>query len=340
MAIGAGIGASIGIKTETTFNSVVVPDHFYEFNSESTKYVKNTVVGQGLRAGGLVPRSQRRVVTTFGASGDFEIDLPSNGLGLLLAHSMGSFPTGTQITAASGGTPAVYSFQFTLGDPYTKSFTTEVGVPEYDGQMTSKKLTGCKIASFDLSVGAGDIAKGKFSIDAAGLTQTETSLSASPSYTASTNVFHFAQGTITDGAVSSPVTYANIKDFDLNVDNALKTDRYNLGSLGAKQEQIINGFRNITGKVTVEFIDTVFLAKFLADTTAGLELTFKGAGIGTSPAANFEKLIIKLPAIKFDGDTPAVSGPGVIDVTFNFTAYDNGTDAPLTITYITTDTAI
>ena len=327
MAIGAGIGASLGIKTEATFNTAVTVDRFYEFNSESTKYVKNTVVGQGLRAGGLVPRSQRRVVTTFAASGDFEIDLPSKGLGLLLAHSMGSFPTPST-------TAGVYTYVFTLGDPYTKSFTTEVGVPEYDGQMTSKKLTGCKIASFDLSVGAGDIAKGKFTIDAAGLTQTEASV-ATPSFSAATNLFHFAQGAITDNVST---TYANIKDFDISVDNALKTDRYNLGSVGAKQEPIINGFRNITGKITAEFTDTVLLAKFLADTTAGLKLTFTGAAIGSG--SEFETLEIKLPAVKFDGDTPAVSGPGVIDVTFNFTAYDDGTNAPLTITYKTTDIAL
>lgn len=327
MAIGAGIGASLGIKTESTFNTGVTVDHFYEFNSESVKYVKNTVVGQGLRAGGLVPRSQRRVVTTVGANGDFELDLPSKGLGLLLAHATGSFPTPTNPTSG------VYNYTFTLGDPYTKSFSTEIGVPEYDGQMTSKKITGCKITNFDLSVAAGDIAKGKFTIDGTGFTQTEASV-ATPSYSASTNLFHFAQGSIND---NDGTTYANVKDFELTVDNVLKTDRYNLGSAGLKQEQIINGFRNITGKITVEFIDTVLLAKFLADTTAGLQLKFDGATISSTYK---EYLYITLPACKFDGDTPAVGGPGVIDVTFNFTAYDNGTDAPLTIVYQTTDSAL
>ena len=80
------------------------------------------------------------------------------------------------------------------------------------------------------------------------------------------------------------------------------------------------------------------MAKFLADTTAGLKLTFTGASIGSgSEKETFE---IILPAIKFDGDTPAVAGPGVIDVTFNFTAYDDGTNAPLTINYKTTDSSL
>jgi len=332
MAIGSGIGASLGIATESTFNTYVAPDHFYEFNSESTKYTKNTVVGQGLRAGGLVPRVERRVVTTFAGEGDFEIDLPTRALGLLLAHACGgTFPTPTQI-----GSTGVYTSTFTPGDTFGKSFSMQVGVPQYGGTVTPKTLTGCKISNFELSVGAGDIAKGKFSIDSAGLT-TSSSTSAVPSFAnaSTTNLFHFAQGTITDNVST---TYANIKDFTFTVDNSLKTDRYNIGSAGAKKEQIINGFRAITGKVTAEFTDTVLLDKFLADTTAGLKLTFAGGTIGSS--TDKETLSITIPAAKFDGDTPAVSGPGVVDVSFGFTVYDDGTNAPFTITYKTLDSAL
>jgi hypothetical protein len=339
MAIGAGIGASLGIATESVFNNQTSPtvDHFYEFNTESTKYTKNTVVGQGLRAGGLTPRVQRRVVTTFAGSGDFEIDLPTRALGLLLAHACGgTFPTPSQI-----GSTGVYTTTFTPGDTYNHSFVTQVGVPQYGGTVTPKTLTGCKITNFEISVGAGDIAKGKFTIDAANL-KTSYSYSSpvypySPSPSGGTsNLFHFAQGVITDNAST---TYANIKDFTFTVDNALKTDRYNLGSAGAKQEQIINGFRAITGKVTAEFTDTVLLDKFLADTTAGLKLTFTGATIGSS-GTNKELLSITIPACKFDGDVPAVGGPGVIDVSFGFTVYDNGTDPVFTITTQSLDSAL
>lgn len=333
MAIGSGIGASLGIAVESTFNTGVAPDHFYEFNNENTKYVKNTVVGQGLRAGGLVPRIERRVVTTFGGEGDFEIDLPTRALGLLLSLATGTTPTPTQI-----GSTGVYTASFTPDD-ITRSFTTQVGVPQYGGTITPKTLTGCKMTSFELSVGAGDIAKGKFSFDSAGFT-TATSLTNPvypyPASGGNANLFHFAQGSITDNVST---TYANIKDFTLTVDNSLKTDRYNLGSAGAKQAQIVNGFRSITGKVTAEFTDTVLLDKFLADTTAGLKLTFTGATIGSS-GSNKELLSITIPAAKFDGDTPAVSGPGVIDVSFGFTVYQTGTTAPFTITTQSLDSTL
>lgn len=315
MAIGSGIGSSFGIATETTFNTGVTVSRFYEFTSESTNYNKNASVGMGLRAGGLLPRSQRRVITTFDATGNLVMDLPTRGLGLILAHGMGSFPT-----------KAGSSFTFTLGDVYGKSFTAQIGVPQYGGTVTPKTLTGCKVSNFEITANTAEIATGTFAIDAAGLT-TATSLT-TPSYSVSGSVFHFAQGAITvDGSA-----VANIKSFNLTVDNTLKTDRYNLGSAGAKAEQTINGFRKVSGSVTAEFTDTTLLAKFLADTTTALSLTLT--------ASATEVLQITVSAVKFDGAVPQVAGPEVIDVEFSFEAYDNGSDAPLTIVYTTPDSAL
>lgn len=325
MAIGSGVGAQLGIATESTFNTPVAVSRFYEFTSESFNYNKTTAVGMGLRAGGVIPRAQRRVVTTTDVSGDIALDLPTRGLGLLLAHAMGSFPTAT--TVASG----VYSYTFTLGDTYGKSFTSQVGVPQYGGTVTPKTMGGCKVNSFDLEVSSAGLATGKFSVDGSSLS-TSTSL-ATASYSPSTGIFHFAQGAITvDG-----VAVANIKDFSVSVDNSLKVDRYNLGSAGLKQEQIINGFRKVSGKVTAEFTDTTLLAKFIADTTTSIALTFTGNTIASTYK---DTLSISLSAVKFDGELPQVGGPEAIDVNFTFEAYDNGTDAPLTIVYQTGDAAL
>ena len=325
MAIGAGIGASLGIANETTFNTGVTVTRFYEFTSESLGYEKNTQVGQGLRAGGQLPRSQRRVVTTVGASGDIEIDLPTRGLGLLLSHAMGNAPTPTNPTAG------VYLYTFTLGDVYGRSFTAQVGAPQYGGTVTPKTVTGCKVSSFDLGVSNGGIATGRFSIDGAGFS-TATSL-ATPSYAVNGSVFHFAQGAVTvDGTA-----VANIREFNVSVENTLKTDRYNLGAADTKAEQGIDGFRKITGSVTAEFTDTTLLAKFLADTTLSLALTFTGSTIASTYK---DTLSITVSAAKLDGDTPKVAGPGVIDVTFNFEGYDDGTNAPLTVTYQTSESSL
>jgi len=325
MAIGSGIGSQLGIATETTFNNSVTVTRFYEFTSENIAYNKKTAVGLGLRAGGQLPRSQRRVVTTFDAGGDIMLDLPTKGLGLLLSHAMGSVPSA--VTTTTG----VYSYSFTLGDVYGRSMTAQVGVPQYGGTVTPKTVSGAKIQSFELGVAVGGIATGKFVLDAASLTTT-TSL-ATASYTAATNLFHFAQGAITLDA--TPI--ANVKDFTLTVDNTLKQDRYNLGASGAKAEQVINGFRKISGKLTAEFTDTTLFSKFYSDSNAALVLTFTGAVIAN---AQSEKLTITIPVAKFNADTPNVASPGVIDLAMTFEVYDDGTNAPLTIAYQTSDPSL
>jgi len=325
MAIGSGIGSQLGIASETTFNNAVTVTRFYEFTSENLSYNKKVAVGMGLRAGGQLPRSQRRVVTTSDVSGDIVLDLPTRGLGLLLSQAMGTSPSPTTVTTG------VYSYTFTLGDVYGKSFTAQVGVPQYGGTVTPKTVGGAKIQNFELAVAAGGIATGKFSVDAASFT-TGTSL-ATASYSSTGNLFHFAQGAITVAGNS----VANIKDFTVTVANTLKGDRYNLGSSGIKAEQIINGFRKITGKMTAEFTDTTLLAAYLADTTTALVLTFTGSTIA---GGQTEKLTITIPAAKFDADTPNVPGPGVVDLAMSFEAYDDGTNQPLTIVYQTADSAL
>jgi hypothetical protein len=125
-----------------------------------------------------------------------------------------------------------------------------------------------------------------------------------------------------------------VKDFTLTVDNTLKQDRYNLGASGAKAEQVINGFRKVSGKLTAEFTDTTLFAKFYSDANAALVLTFTGAVIAGGQS---EKLTITIPVAKFNADTPNVPGPGVIDLAMTFDVYDDGTNAPLTIAYQTSD---
>lgn len=325
MAIGAGIGAQFGIVNEVTFNTYVAPTRFYEFNSESLQYEKNTAQGMGLRAGGQVARSQRRVVTTFSGGGDVELDLPTRGLGLLLSHAMGTAPTGTLVSTGT------YTYSFTLGDVFGRSFTSQVGVPQYGGTVVSKTLTGCKVAGFELAVDNGGIATGKFTVDSAGFVTTQSLATAS--YPLNGSIFHFAQGAITvdAGAV------VNVKDFSLSVDNNLKTDRYTLGGLGAKQQQTIGGFRSVGGKLTAEFTDTTLMNKFLTDASAALVLTFTGGNIqGTF----FDTLSITIPAVKLNGEAPAVGSDGPVDLSMDFEGLDDGTNQPLTILYQTSEATL
>lgn len=305
MAYGAGVGAILGVADETTFGTWVEPTEWTEFTSESLTYVKNTVVSQGLRGGGTLPRIQRRVVATYGGSGQVTFDLTDVGLDLWLGHATGD--------VAGAGT-------YVLADPLGYSFSTTLSVPLFDGTLDNKKLSGCKISDWTLSVPNGGIATMQATIDAAKFER--GTVTATPSYTAGANLFQFAGASIKIGGS----TVAYVSDFALTVSNTLKTDRYTLGGAGAKLEQIVNGFRSVTGTLNAEFIDTTVTAAILADTDSEIELTL---------VAGTTTITVALPSLKWDGDVPQVGGPEAVMQTMNFTAYDNGTDEPLTITVTT-----
>lgn len=320
MAIGSGLGAQLAVSAaESTYGAATTVSRFIEFTDESLQFNKKRVEGLGLRAGGSVARAQRAVVTTSDATGDINFDIPTRGFGLLLSHMTGSTPTPSSVGGA-------YQYVFTLGDMLGHSFNCQVGAPTYGGTVVPKTLKGAKVANFEIAVSSGAIATCKLGIDAASMDI--SSALAVASYPVNGSIFHFAQGSISiDGTPS-----VSIRDFSVSVDNALKVDRYNLGASGAKAEQTVNGFRKITGKFTAEFTDTALAAKYLSDATTALSVTFNG-GTGSS-------LTIALPAIKLDADMPKVTGPASIDLSVSFTVYDDGTNAPVTITYVTADAAL
>ena len=322
MATGTGVQAQLAITPgssgESTYGTYTAATRGLEFNSENLEYRKNVVQSMGLRGTGSsnLPLSTRRVVTTQDAGGDFEIDLMTRGCGILLAHCMGSFPT------LSGG-----AFAFTLGDPQSKSFSTQVQVPQYDGTITTKTLTGCKVTQFEIGVDNQGIAKLKTTVDAQKLVTTTTAESVVYVNSGSYAPLHFGGAVLKVDTVASTI----VKDFSLTVDNALKTDRYNLTGTGLKQAQVQNGFRKITGKFSAEFSGTGILAKFLADTDIALQLTITN---GSS------SLDINIPVARLNSDTPNVKGPEAVDLDFEFEVLYDGTNAPLTITYTTADTAL
>jgi hypothetical protein len=318
MALPGGLGTQLGISaSESSFGTYTTPTRFLEYVSETMKYNKTVTQGMGLRAGGSFARSARRVITQTDASGDIQIEMATRGLGLLLAHATGTYASPT------GSGPYVYVF--TPGDQGPTSFTCQIGEPQYGGTVTPKNLLGCKITDWNMSIAAGGILDGKFTITAAGY-ENSTAM-ATASYPATYQVFHFAQGVLKiDGTA-----VANIRDWNLNVNNNLNTGRVNLGSSGKIANQIHNGFRSGTGTITAEFTDTTLTAKVLADSVTSIEMIFtSGASI----------LSILTPVAFFNDGNPMISGPGDIDIPLNFDILDDGTNAPYTITYTTPDSTL
>lgn len=164
MATGSGLSSSIGFATETTYGTPVAATRFFEFDSESLQMKKTPIIGTGLRGGAYLPAASRRASGTRTVDGDINMDVPSNGFGLLLFHMLGT-PTGMTPTSLGGG---LYQQIHTLGTLNGRSFTTQVVRAATDGDLTTAAYTypGCKITEWEFSCAQGAQLKLKTTIAA------------------------------------------------------------------------------------------------------------------------------------------------------------------------------
>ena len=120
------------------------------------------------------------------------------------------------------------------------------------------------------------------------------------------------------------MTKANVK-----LTRAMKTDRDFFNSGGLTQEPLENAWQTITGGLDADFTNrTTLYDAFAADTSLALVLTFVGPQIGTTGVNS--QLMVTVPSIKLDGETPKVGGPDVVQIVSPFVGLDNGTQSPVT----------
>lgn len=158
--IGSGLSAQFGIETESTYGTPVAVSRFVEHDSDSLQLHRTIAQGQGLR-GSLFRRDARRVQVARMASGDVPFDLPSNGMGKIVQHMIGSF--GATATVVTG---AAYQQIHNAGSLQGKSFTAQKGVPDVTGYIHPLTYPGCKVTAWELDAAQGGIVKVKLSLDA------------------------------------------------------------------------------------------------------------------------------------------------------------------------------
>lgn len=356
-------GTAAVFSTSSTSSSFARP---LEFTSETLALVKNTVQGQGIHAGGLYNRAPRRVVTYYGANGGVTMDLPTqymNELWKILIGSKGSSAATLQSTSAVAGVASSAGMYLAGHSPIATgatgtqgaSLTLQKGVAAVDGTAANPfTYTGVKVTDWTLNVATGAIATLQFNID--GYNELAGTVGSAPangdpknatvpalatySEAATNNIFHFREATLnqvntktTTGGlttVTSSTALGMVRSAEVKQTFGFDTARYFLGGNGFKSEQVENTWRGISGQFVVDFstAETMYAA-FAADTQVSLQLTFA--------ASSTSLLQILIPAIYLDGESPKVSGPGVVQQTLSFTGLDNGTDAPIQVVYGTID---
>jgi len=328
--------AQLGHAVEGTFKTFQTPTRFLEFTDESLDWNKATKQGQGLRVGRRVDRSPRRVVPTADGGGDMTFEWASKGFGLLLQACLGSSTS----TLVSGAT---FQQVHTIGDN-PASLTKQKGLPQAGGTVDAYSFLGCMVQQFEIDFPNADIVSLKVTADAADLSVAAGLASAA--YAAEpVNLFHFANGSISTGALTPPTAtalgsaatpVADVRGGSLTVVNNLRNDRFNMGGSGRKAKQL-TGKRNITGKLDIEYDSTTFRDAVLNETPMCLLLNFTAGALSTG----VETLQIIVPEIKFDNEIAKTNGTDLIVQGMGFTGLDNLVAAqPLWVVTRTADTAL
>lgn len=340
MPTGSGISAQIMAAEEVTVGTAVTVTRAYEFNSESLSLSKNIVQGYGLRAGGQYGRSTRRAYTTRSAGGSIEMDLASRGMGMWFKHMLGS-----STSALLSG--SAYQQIHVPGSLTGKSLTIQKGVPQTDGTVKPFTYRGCKLPSWEISCDVGEIAT--LSVDVDAWDEVTATALATAAYTAGTEVFHFAEGSLLLGgtvstasgltSISGGTVAASVKSASVKGENPMANERYFLGSSGVKAEQQENDWRTVGGSLSCEFVNQATVYDlFAADTATALQLKFISPN--AISGANYPTVEITIPSIRFDGETPQVGGPDIVEFDADFTGLDDGTNPAVQIRYLTSDTSI
>lgn len=331
MAIGSGLAASIGFAAESTYGTYVAPTRFLEYIKADLKKKKNVVQGGGLAAGRIAQLGSRRVVTSESVEGGFELEVANKGMGLLLAHLLGSSATPVQ-----QGATAAYLQAHTVGDNIGKSLTIQHGVPDLTGTVRPFTFKGCKLSGAEFSCKVGELLTMSLDVDGRQASEVETLVAAS----LATGVapFHWAQMSVKLGTFGAEAAVSGVKGFSVKFDRGMASERFYAGAGGLKAEPIMNDFLKVSGSIEVDLVNKAdFADRFAADSATSLVIELVGPLIASTYYQTFR---IKLPMVFFDGDTPTVDGPDVTSGGYPFVAQLDGTNPLVSIDYISTDTTL
>jgi len=343
MATGSGLDAQLMVGAETIWGTAVTPDHTYEFNDESLKFDPTFLEPTGLRAGTKYKRASRVSVARKSVSGDFTLEHATKGMGLLWKHALAS-----SLTTPTALTSPAYEQVHIPGDFRGKGLTIQVGRPESStGTVRPFTYSGCKVGSWELSVSDNAIPTLKLTVD--GRSQDTATALAAASYVSGSNVFSFANASLSLGgtasttsgktSVSGATAVATVVTA-VTVTGAapMSTDRFGVGNGGNKSEQLENDTPTVTGSLTAEFNKTELYDLFTNNTTTAMVLKLTGAAIGAS--GSNDTLEIILPAVKLKAAAPNVGGPDIVSMSTDFEAYSDETNPVVQVRIVSGDSTL
>jgi hypothetical protein len=335
LAIGSGLGGSLGVAPETpgSYGTYSAPNHFYKPTKAEVKKVKNIVQGAGIAAGQLVEDGARRTVASQAATASLEMDFTTKTMGLLLQHIFGPTVTPVQQVAT-----AAYLQTHALGDNIGKSLTCQVGLPDRAGTVHPYTLKGGKITSATFACAVNSNLSLALEVDGQLLSEVETL--AAPSFATGAGLFPSLQMDVKLGTYGAEAHVTGVKGISLQIARGQQVDAFYAGATvpGTKAEPVTNAFVNVSGSIDIDYVNKAdFIDRFASDASTSMVISWTGAIIASTYPFS---LTLTCPMTFFDGDTPGLEGPDVLGVSVPFTAQFDQTNAPVSAQYMSTDITI
>lgn len=310
MAVGTSLTDQIGIGQESTWKVYAAPTRWYKPVSRPT-FMANVNILEQLPFGQLVMDEDDPRYYQFGGSGELVVDARIKTIGLLIKAMLGAVNT-------SGAGP--YTHVYTpLANPGL-SYTVQMGRTQIGGTVDPYNYLGCVMTALELTVSNDQNPRISTTWDVGGHEIT-TGL-ATASYATGDRLFAYL-----DGVVEKDGSAVCVQSLTLRVERAMNTERSCIG--GTKRQQVGNGELSVTGMAVVEYDATTDYSKWLAGTSAALNLVLT---LDTS------SLEIDVPVLKYRGHGFDGGDNDVNTATLEFKAY-KGAGALTTWTQITADSA-
>lgn len=332
MGVGSGIGGQVGFGPESTYGTPVAVTKFLPVVKSSPKLKPTYAQGTGIVAGQLIDSASQRLVTTQQGTLAMDVELQSNGLGLLLQALMG-----TSVTPVQQGATTAYLQTHTLADPIGKFLTVQTGIPDTAGVVHPYTATGCKVteADFSFDINSTTPVISSWTIDAANVVESQALAAAS--YPTGLRPFVGTDVTIKVGTYGSEASVNGVEKVDVKIPRPMKTTRFYFGNQGLKQEPVTNARAQITGTIQADYVDkTIWADRFASHSMFSLVVEAKGALIASTYYQTFR---ITLPGCFIEGDTPDLASEDVVNGAFPFVCRFDGTNLPK-IEYISTDVSL
>jgi hypothetical protein len=321
-----GLGAQIGLAAEATYGTYKAPNRFFEFTSEGLNLSRGFVLSSQLRAGRMYQSATRRTATTRSASGPVAFEVPSAGFGpwLNLIH-------GETVVPAKEGATSMYKQVHNIGttDPFQKSATVQVGRPNTAGTVDPYSFPGSIATALEFSLQTGGLLECTATLD--NRNEVTSEALATASYPTGLESFNFVQAKVKVGG--SELTEARGVTITLN--GPRDTSRFYLGA-ELKAVPLTNAFNGAALSLTVDYGGSTLYNFFAKAETPAVEVIIQGVAV----EAIKKELKFVFAACGLDGDSPNVSGPGILGQTIPIVVLDNATNPPVVATYVSADSTL